>query len=1338
MYVSFLFLAVLTSFSSAFASDLNWDFTFSPSDIVLSPSGEYTVVTLADGANTRDAIGTPSIPAKFVNILLPDGATNVSVSATGSLELLASDVMPWPVQRVAPKSKVQPPFTAPDAAAYASANPWPAAAATFEGIHEMQGSTFVSVRVNPIVYVGSEKALYYRPRVTVSVTYTLGARSKVQGARGLHNSRVGRMVNALVVNPSASSALPRSSKRSDTTVDYLIITSSSLSSAFQNLADYRASAIGGGYSTLVVTKEDISSSYTGNDVQMKIRNCIIDYVTNHGTTYVVLGGDDTVIPDRDTYANVDGETIEKHMPTDLYYSDLTGTWKSSGNANYGVTAAKVDMSPDVIVGRIPIRNASQLNNYLRKVRTFEADLSHTRNSIIMGGPAAWCRYYGSKRPSDDVTGDGHSGFRVNHTYVSDSEMWLRRLYRDGIKPYWDNAESTTDRTVSLACDAITSWDASKCGDKVLSATNLKTWLNKGYTHLMFSGHGFPQGWGMESGSEYSTTQASAQTGLVAFVYTDACLTGAFDEDGVKSYGITVDAGTSEEYTYTSEPCLGEAFIRNANGGALVHMGCARYGWGEPDYLDSDPEDTDYDGYYTKCTASNTSDGGPSTVYAYKFYKRLYEADAVAENRTLGEAFALSKADMISQCGSYGCERWIQFGLNFLGDPAIALYPRTSLVAPKDLAASEVTTTSFKVSWTASEGADSYQVDVVKGTSFEADEYVAGWQGTTVDGTSANITGLMQNTAYSVRVRAVNSDDTSNWSDILSVTTAVGEVAPEWSAFPAETCNIYVSAALELNIGDYVSGFPIPTLSMVSSETEEATFDPSNGAFLFTPSSVGTYQFVFRAENTQGSAEATLTVNVTIPPVTVPTLAFDEAGITSTIVPVSWTACDDVTAYTLQLATDDAFTSGNQSTPVTLVENSATNSTAPSGWTYNISSNSKSYLILFSGSYVITEAFDASACSSLELSLSMRTYGGITDASNKLLIEYSSDMSNWKELATVSASNNIMTKKTLNVSPAAGLSPVYFRFSVPGASSSKGVGIKDILISGTKTVGGSVVSTTIVNDTVYTFTELDPGKVYFARVKGEADWSNIISFTTNNVLILSGEADNSEAVSNAAANGGRYDVTLQDCVFYKDDNWNTICLPFDLTIKGSAFDGADVRTLGNASFEDGTLTLNFTAERTVKTILAGIPYIIKWPYGSNITNPVFKNVMIDDSKKDFISTDGKLRFAGTYAQIPFEKEDRSIFYMKGDNILFYPTAGAKIGALRCFFQLPDGSMVNQFVLNIDEVDNPTYIKRNDEELWTTDNEVYNLAGQKMMNRPSAFDKRLFPKGIYIQNGKKVVK
>ena len=95
----FLSIASATVFaaSCALASELTWDFAFGPEDVSLTPVGAYTVVSLPDGSNVRDAIGAPAIPAKFANILLPDGATDVSIDATGDLVLLASDITPYPV-----------------------------------------------------------------------------------------------------------------------------------------------------------------------------------------------------------------------------------------------------------------------------------------------------------------------------------------------------------------------------------------------------------------------------------------------------------------------------------------------------------------------------------------------------------------------------------------------------------------------------------------------------------------------------------------------------------------------------------------------------------------------------------------------------------------------------------------------------------------------------------------------------------------------------------------------------------------------------------------------------------------------------------------------------------------------------------------------------------------------------------------------------------------------------------------------------------------------------------------------------------------------------------------
>ena len=1362
-----LLLAFATLFSSAFAEELSWNFTFSPFDIVLTSTGEYTVVSFTDASNPRDVVGAPAIPAKYANILLPDGATDVSVTATGSLIPLASDVTPWPVQNVAPKSKAQPPFVAPDPAAYASASPWPAAVATFEGLHEMQGSTFVSVRVNPIVYIGSEKTLYYRPSVTVNVSYTAPAAPRAN--RASRNTRISDMVNALVVNPKSSSDAPRSNKSDEGTVDYLIITSSSLSSAFQNLANYRASAIGGDYKTLVVTKESISSSYTGDDIQMKIRNCIKDYVNNHGTTYVVLGGDDTIVPDRDTYAKVD-ETVESHMPTDLYYSDLTGTWKSG--STYGATDANVDMFPDVIVGRIPVRTADQLNGYLAKVRAFEADLTYTRNSIILGGPAAWCRYYDNKRPSDNVTGDGHIGFRdTKHGYVSDSEMWLRRLYRDGIKSYWDNAESATDRTINLACDAITSWDSTTgtSGNKVLSASNLKNWLNNGYTHLMFSGHGYPQGWGMESSTDYSTTQAAAQTNLVAFVYTDACLTGAFDQDGYNGTGtITIDYGTSDQETMTSEPCLGEAFLRNANGGALVHMGCARYGWGTPD-TNGSWSDQDSDGYYTSYTASNTSDGGPSTVYAYKFYKRLYEAAAIAENRTIGKAFAMSKADMISQCSTYDCERWIQFGLNYLGDPAIVLYPRTIVATPKDMTISDVTSTSFNASWTAVENAESYQVDVVKGTSFETSlgELVYQCDFSSTTGWTLSGTGTYAGATYcgngvpSIKFDGTGDSATSpdfgsgaklqfwaygnlgagstfkisglvngTWTDIETVSIDKGGKTYELN-LPAGTSKVkfyFTKNGYNCALDDVVIYGPSEDNYVDGWHNTTVTGTSANITGLVPNTEYSVRVRAVRGEDTSKWSDIATVTTTTLPP----TLAVNDADVTATSASLSWTVFDDVTSYTLQLASDDLFTEPTPDEPVTLIENSATAPTeAPDDWTYNYATNyaDRAYLVLFKDNYVITEAFDASGFDILTLSLDIRILNGTANPS--VSVSYSTDDGNtWSEsLGILSAINATMINRTLDIPVEAGLASIRLRIESTSTVAGRGVAIQNIVITGTKMIGGSILSTTSVNGTSYTFSNLKPCTTYFARVKGEAEWSNIVSFTTNiGTLILASGANNYDAI--IAANGGKYNVTLADRTLYQDGAWNTLCLPFDVTIAGSPLAGADVRAMSSASLEDGTLTLNFTDEGAVTAIEAGTPYIIKWTSGSDIVNPVFEGVTVSAANNDFTSIDQQVRFVGTYDLISFDAENKSILFMGGDNKVYYPLNGAKIGAFRSYFQRADGSPVKQFVLNFGGEDDATGIFEFSEDAEHAD-VWFDLNGRRLSGKPSL-------KGIYIHDGKKTVK
>lgn len=227
------------------AAELSVDVTFSPDDVTLMAAGEYTSIGLAGGSRVTDEAGAPSIPVRWVNILVPAGAQNLSVSARGEASVLAEDITPYPAQPRSPKSKPRLAFVPPNAR-YQSQEAWPAAVAEYAGDHEMQGYRFVSVRVNPLVYVGSEKKLYLRETVTVMVNYDETAAARTVSSK--QASTFGALVDSLVVNPEATSVYSPKVRAVEprAALDYLIITSATLSNAFQQIADYRASAAGGG------------------------------------------------------------------------------------------------------------------------------------------------------------------------------------------------------------------------------------------------------------------------------------------------------------------------------------------------------------------------------------------------------------------------------------------------------------------------------------------------------------------------------------------------------------------------------------------------------------------------------------------------------------------------------------------------------------------------------------------------------------------------------------------------------------------------------------------------------------------------------------------------------------------------------------------------------------------------------------------------------------------------------------------------------------------------------------------------------------------------------------
>ena len=251
-----------------------------------------------------------------------------------------------------------------------------------------------------------------------------------------------------------------------------------------------------------------------------------------------------------------------------------------------------------------------------------------------------------------------------------------------------------------------------------------------------------------------------------------------------------------------------------------------------------------------------------------------------------------------------------------------------------------------------------------------------------------------------------------------------------------------------------------------------------------------------------------------------------------------------------------------------------------------------------------------------------------------------------------------------------------------------------------------------------------------------------------VPALRDNADNTNAIALMAAlpttvagQPVTYPVALNGRTLYKDNDWNTLCLPFSMTaeqIAASPLVGCTLKELDVTGTYDtdkqtgfdkstGTLSLYF---KDATSIQAGKPYLIKWKSGDNIVEPVFNGVTISSTAAQEVSFTGG-QFIGTYSAVNLTSMDKSnIWFVGSGNTLYNPSnESTSLKALRAYFQLTEpASGVKSINMNFDG--DATGIKRTEDTEKTEDTEgvIYNLQGQRLNG---------VQKGINIVNGKKVL-
>jgi hypothetical protein len=345
---------------------LQYNFGYPAIEQVQIDKTVYHRITLSDSPRGGQP-GHPALPSRGARILIPGGEDVESVEIIPGEKILVGrdyviEPVGTPMALSANPSEVRMPT--PDESVYALDIPYPASRHEQIGVQSFRGYQILILRLNPVEYLPATGELWYYPSLEVVVT-TSPAEKNFPLFRGLPKDDA--EISSRVDNPEARFSYAAGQKSGNENFDLMILTVPGLESAFQPLKDYHDST---GIATEIFTVADVGS-FAPED----IRNFIIEKYLNDGIEYVLLGDDDNLIAARDMYIQAwvydQGAYTDYHMPSDLYYACLDGSYDYNSNGLYGEPTdgeggGDVDLIAEVYVGRAAVDNADDVNRFVDK------------------------------------------------------------------------------------------------------------------------------------------------------------------------------------------------------------------------------------------------------------------------------------------------------------------------------------------------------------------------------------------------------------------------------------------------------------------------------------------------------------------------------------------------------------------------------------------------------------------------------------------------------------------------------------------------------------------------------------------------------------------------------------------------------------------------------------------------------------------------------------------------------------------------------------------------------------------------------------------------------------
>ncbi len=530
-------LALAVAASSAWAVPA--ELTFDPGTVRWTAAPGGSVEVALDGAAPAGIPGRLALPLLPVTVICPPGTRLDGIEVTGAV--WAPLLLPGPVAR----------FLPPGVEPEADGGVPQAATVRRSGGGYVRGQRLEGLVVAPVQPAPGD-GWRVLSRLDLELTFVSDENPEAvrprRGPRGLPAGALpGRVIEprpgvsgtpalldpegtAVPAEAGADAFDPRFRPSLDgSPVSYVIVTDQAMAPEFQRLADWKTRS---GLPAVVRTVEWIRENYPdGVDLPDKIRQFIRDAVTYWGTEWVLLGGDDPVIPVRyGRSTNFGGEEIA----TDLYYQCLDGNWNANGDTEWGEADANrpghvdhADILPDVWLGRLPVSTPGQARVVVDKTLTYSidppVDAGYPATALLLAEvlfPSSWS-------PSDTVIYDG-AGLAEETSAFLPGSIAVTRLYENsGAFP----------------------------GSRPESLPTVLSELDRGYGIVHHVGHGYFNNMSVGLGG-LSVTIPEADLldngNRASVLYAINCTSAAVDFD-----------------------CIDEHFLTNPGGGAVAAIGATR-------------------------------------------------------------------------------------------------------------------------------------------------------------------------------------------------------------------------------------------------------------------------------------------------------------------------------------------------------------------------------------------------------------------------------------------------------------------------------------------------------------------------------------------------------------------------------------------------------------------------------------------------------------------------------------------------------------------------------------------------------------------------------------------